>query len=368
MTDKYANEIKKTGFVLESKINDILQADGWSVISNKYYEDDFEGNVREIDILAYKVSKIQQVDVYTTLLISCKKSEQDIWALLARPIDLKKPNADWWPLHVWSNDKSLTYHLEKPKIKKTYHEEIQALGVTEVLETPNYEVFAFQEMSRVNGTPRNDTNIFKAVTSLIKAQAYELGVLSGRKKTPSVYQFNLLSIIDSELYRLLINGDEISQQEIDSEHYISKYIIKRQETVSRIRFASASSFTNILKDYSRLHVANKKWFDTKITSFYEEILTDYSRTMILFPEFRAEIGWTLSSEMWKLNGQQLDRDSIGINWNKSGKYAEVYFENIDRYVSILSENEQLKKKVSDALLKIYRYKGEFRFAEDDIPF
>ena len=72
--DKYDKEIRKTGFVLESKVGDTLRRAGWTVISNKYYEDDFEGSVREIDLLAYKVSKVQQVSVYTTLLISCKKT------------------------------------------------------------------------------------------------------------------------------------------------------------------------------------------------------------------------------------------------------------------------------------------------------
>ena len=86
--DKYAKEILKTGFVLENKVGDTLRRSGWTVISNKYYEDDFEGSVREIDLLAYKVSKVQHVNVYTTILISCKKSEADIWGLIARSINL----------------------------------------------------------------------------------------------------------------------------------------------------------------------------------------------------------------------------------------------------------------------------------------
>ncbi len=92
--NKYAEGIRKTGFVLEYKVANTLRKAGWTVISNKYYEDDFEGSVREIDLVAYKASKIQQIDVYTTLLISCKKSDSDIWALLSRDINLKDPNSD----------------------------------------------------------------------------------------------------------------------------------------------------------------------------------------------------------------------------------------------------------------------------------
>lgn len=65
----------------------------------------------------------------------------------------------------------------------------------------------------------------------MKAQAYELGALSERKKKPSVYQFNLISIIESDLIRLNIDGHNISQVEIESEHYISRYIIKKKRNV-----------------------------------------------------------------------------------------------------------------------------------------
>ncbi len=140
--NKYANEIQKTGYVLESKVGDVLRSCGWTVISNKYYEDDFEGSVREIDLLAYKVSKVQHVNVYTTLLISCKKSDTDIWALLARKINLKDPNSDWWPLHAWSNDKAIKYELAKSGVAKTYHDELIKFGVKLVLKRH----YRFQKM------------------------------------------------------------------------------------------------------------------------------------------------------------------------------------------------------------------------------
>lgn len=368
MNDIYAKEIRKTGFVLESKVADTLRRAGWSVISNKYYEDDFEGSVREIDLLAYKVSRVQDVSVYTTVLISCKKSEQDVWALLARPIDLKAPNADWWPLHAWSNDKAISYTLAKPKLAKEYYQGVEALGVTEALATPEYEVFAFQEMNRVSGAPHNDKNIFGAVTSLMKAQAYELGALSQRKKNTSVYQFNLISIIDSELYRLVVTGNEISQEKIESEHYVSRYIIKKSETFSRIRFLTASEFKSALKDYGRLHEANCKWFGSEIDSFYDGILKDFRRSSVLLKEFRSEVEWHITAAVKKLSNGKITTDTVFVGWNHKEKHAEVGFWEIEPFVEALNENTALKKKVSAALEKIYRYKGEFRFAVCDIPF
>lgn len=368
MNDMYAKEIRKTGFILESNIADTLRYAGWNVISNKYYEDDFEGSVREIDLLAYKVSKVQQVEVYTTILISCKKSESDIWALLARPIELKNPNADWWPFHAWSNDKAISYHLANPTVAKTYHEDVKKLGVQEALAIPMHEVFAFQEMNRNTGAPHNDKNIFGAVTSLMKAQAYELGALPQRKKSSCVYQFNLISVTNAELYRLVVKGNEISQEQIGSEHYISRYIIQKRETCSRIRFLSAHIFEDSLKDYDRLHKANCQWFNTAIASFYNGILEDGSRSEILLQEFRSKIGWKISEETKKLHADKVPLESIFVQWDHDDKCAEVGFWEIEPYVEKLNENTALKKEVSAALEKVYRYSGGFRFAVYSLSF
>lgn len=254
--ENFTKEICKTGFVLENRIAVDLKREGWTVISNKYYEDDFEGSVREIDLLAYKVSKVQHLSVYTTLLISCKKNEQNVWALLARDINLTDPNTDWWPLHTWSNDKPIAYEFSQAGQSRSYHDQLKELGVTEALSIPAVEVFAFQEMKRSGGAPQNDKNIFNAVISLMKAQAYELSALPQRRKAPAVYQFNLLSVVDSDLVRLRFSDEEIHPESIDSEHYIARYIIKKKESFSRVRFLKASSFKNALADYNRLHSGN----------------------------------------------------------------------------------------------------------------
>lgn len=366
--NKYANEIRKTGFVLEYKVADLLRQAGWTVISNKYYEDDFEGSVREIDLLAYKIKKVQQVDVYTTLLISCKKSESDVWALLARDINLKDPNIDWWPLHAWSNDKAIAFEISKPKTSLTYHEHAIDFGVKEALSVPTYEVFAFQEMNRVSGAPKNDKNIFSAVTSLMKAQAYELGALPQRKKKPSVYQFNLLSVIDSEIVRLVMDKEEISQEIVSSEHYISRYIIKKRETFSRIRFVSYASLKGKIKDYSRLHDANCKWFDDAINSFYDGILKDYTRSNILLVDFREEIWWDIYWLVRSKYNIKIEKETIFVGWVKGAESAKIEIASDESVIDYLNANIAIKEKVRAALKKVYRYDGDFVFEVNDIPF
>ncbi|MCP4399957.1 MAG: hypothetical protein GY801_21950 [bacterium] len=52
--DKIEEGIEKTGFRLEFDISSILEDNDWNVISNKYYVDDQQETVREIDIVAYR--------------------------------------------------------------------------------------------------------------------------------------------------------------------------------------------------------------------------------------------------------------------------------------------------------------------------
>jgi hypothetical protein len=368
INDKLPTQIRKTGFVLENEIAQQLKVANWTVISNRYYVDDAEESVREIDLVAYRASRIQHFDVYTTLLISCKKSELNTWALLSRDIDLKDPNYDWQPFHAWSNDKGLTYQLGKPETAKRYHSGIASLGVREPLRTPAVEVFAFQEMNKASGAPQNDKAIFNAITSLMKAQAYELGALPQRKRTPAIYQFNLVSIVDSDLIRLMFRGGDIDASPIDQEHYVARYIIKKRETFSRIRFLRADVFANLLPEYAALHRSNCKWFDAECNAFYEGIVEDFERAEILIDDLRKELRWPLRSAFleWKLTAPELD--NLNVYWSERDRRLHVFGSWGPAGTTALNTDEKVKEKVAAALLKIYRYSGAFDFEDDDIPF
>ena len=55
---KFEQEIQKTGYILENRVFEILKTSGWSVISNRYYEDDVEGSVREWMYLHIRQNKL----------------------------------------------------------------------------------------------------------------------------------------------------------------------------------------------------------------------------------------------------------------------------------------------------------------------
>jgi hypothetical protein len=360
----YAEEIKKTGFVLENQIAQTVKNSGWTVISNKYYVDDSEESIREIDLIAYKCTRVQHFDVYTTLIISCKKSEANAWALLARDINLKDPNSDWWPVHAWSNDKALNFKLAEPTKSREYHKRITDLGVSEALQDPSVEVFAYQEMDKKSGRPQNDKPIFSAITSLMKAQSYELTALPARKKKPSIYQFNLLSVVDTDLIRLMFSENNISSSSIEAEHYLARYIVRKRETFARIRFIRADAFSRALEDYGTLHSANCKWFAEEVDAFYDGLVKDWNRTKVLVEDFRKKIQFSIAT---CLDCKYSDVGDVSVNWDDEKKevWIGVLVEQPD--IDKLNASERVETATKKALKDIYRYEGEFTFSED-IPF
>ena len=364
--ENFQNEIKKTGFVLENEAAKLLKKDRWTVISNKYYVDDQEDSVREIDLVAYKVAKVHHFDVYTVLVISCKKSEQDAWAMLSRPINLKDPNSDWWPLHAWSNDKAVQFQLNQTGAAKRYHESLVAQGVSNVLDIPDVEVFAFQEMDKKSGKAHNDKNIFNSVTSLIKAQAYELSALPTRKKNPSIYQFNLVSIADTEIIRLMFHRGSIKATEVDSEHYLARYIVRKREIFSRIRFVRSSAFEGSLADYTKLFNQNCNWFDGQLIEFYRDVEKSSEKMGVFGAEFARHLKWPLRWRVQKALDIEIDPKDPYFFWSKNSKCLMIVFNFPTEVAEFLNTDTETKETIAAALKKWYRYSGLFEVS--DLPF
>jgi len=363
----FSTEICKTGFVLENQVAQQLKSAAWTVISNKYYVDDSEETIREIDLIAYRVGKVKHFDVYTVLIISCKKSDANVWALLARDINLKDPNSDWWPLHTWSNDKALNYQLSRAGKSRSYHERMADMGVLEALSMPSVEVFAFQEMDKKTGKPQNDKPIFSAVTSLMKAQAYEMSALPARKKQPAVYQFNLLSVVDTDLVKLMFQGEEIDASSIETEHYLARYIIRKKEIFSRVRFIKASAVETVLEDYGRLHQANCQWMGAECDTFYADIVKDWERNSVLTDDFNKKTKWIFGWRLEQKFGHVVDIGEISINWSDAKEEVWIGVSAALEVLDFMNQDERIRQCAAKALKEVYRYEDGFYF-DDDIPF
>ena len=168
------------------------------------------------------------------------------------------------------------------------------------VDDPNVEIFAFQEMNSENGSTQNDKPIYDSIISLFKAQAYEMAALPERKKAPCVYQFNLLSVFDADIVRLHFKDDEVSSTITTSEHHVSRYILKRRQFFSKIRFINASVFESKLSDYDKLHKANLVWYSKTCDDFYDGIEKDSNRIKLYIDEFTKEIRFKIYFRIYKL--------------------------------------------------------------------
>lgn len=364
----YVEGIKKTGFILEHQIVTLLQNEGWSIISNKYYEDDLQKTVREIDIVAYKVRLVDDVYIYTTLIISCKKSDKNAWVMVSRDLNEGDPNSNWWPLHKWTDDRALQTQFNSTFVTKKYYESLENHIGSDYFGLPTSDVFAFQEMDKRSGNPQNDKAIFNSITGLMKALSYEMSVRKTKEEYNSIYQFNLISIVDSDLIELHMKDDEINGQQVECLQLISQYIINREKKFFKVRFIDADFAEKQLKNYDLLHEYNCSYFGDKKSEFIKDSITDFKKVDVLKYDFYDRIRNSLE----RASNFTFDLDEVKKNlviiYESSKKSVRIFVTEDNSICAKLNKNESVKKKVKDELLRTFRYTGDFHFSTDNLPF
>lgn len=369
MSDKnYLDGIKSTGFELEFLISKSLMKEGWTVINNKYYIDDVQGSAREIDILAYKVTSKNGIQIYTVLIVSCKKSSENSWALLAKEKNNNDPNIDWNPVTLWSNQKILKLVIENYDWKDKYINSSQVLY--EKLFSPKKHIFAFQELSRKKGTPQNDKAIFNSIVTSMKSQNYEIGLLDKRKKEESIYNFNLISVVDAPLLRINYDDGEPNIESINSDIYVGSYIINKKETVSRVHFVKSDIFDSCLSIYNELHSHNVDQSSIIFESYYVDCLKDKRKIDLFKNKFNLSLRWDIYKIIRDLRpNENVDVKDVGIEWDIKKNCAAIQVDDVyeDREINTLNTNNEIKITVAKALKEIYRYEGDFYF-DSEIPF
>ena len=368
--DKIASAINKTGFKLEYDIGAIIRNYGWHLISNRCYIDDQAGTVREIDLLAYRVSKVEDFSVYTVLIISCKKSEENYWSLLSRATEEKDPNYNWMPFKGWSNHPPLNYYLQKMTWAASYHDKFSQ-KCPQIFSRPEVDVFAFQEIKKSNYTVQNDKNIFSSITSLMKAQAYEMSLLEERNKTNKrIYQFNLISVIDSKIVRVHFDKNTTTTTEVDSEDYLCRYILNKKEEIARIKFVTAKCFESSLEHYTKLHTENVETFKEHYKKFFQDAYREWSKAKLILPEFNKVIKPAIRYALYRITGHFKDIADVSITWDQDRDLLQIDIDHDDINIGIIKEinkDDHLKSLAEKALKDAFKFNGKFEF-DIGIPF
>ncbi|WP_207426659.1 hypothetical protein [Pedobacter sp. SYSU D00535] len=370
-----AEEVKNvTGFILEHKVATKLEALKWNVIHNRYYLDDFQPLQREMDLVAYKMEYVDNIRVFTTLLISCKKSTFKDWIFLTRNAKGMKSNVKSMPFVYWSNVRPLNFQFDSKKGQDIILGKNDAFKTLKKLYDYKDTVFAFREYDRQKTKNRleNDTAIFDSIITLLKSQAYELDTLPVRREGVSCYyNFNLLTIADVEKFlELKCNDEEITEKEISRINYINRFIIAKKEHHARIEFIKYAKLDNALQDYEHLHSLNKKIVADLYNDFFAvQFRKSYSARSIIIQEFGSKL---LNSLRWacydKAEYTSEDFKTLYLSYNEETAILEIACTESQNLTNFLNSDPRVNKETSEWLLLYCKYTEQFVFQVDLLPF
>jgi len=352
-TDDIKTNIQVTGFILEYTVGEILRQSGWDIISNRYYLDDLNGVPREIDILAYKKTKVKNINSYTCLLISCKKSVKNDWVFITKDKLNTSNNQIKVISNKWTNDKlieSLSGELENKKhliFKLTADPEIRSCFES------NKEVFAFQEVNKESSKVNNDKPIFSSINSLIKAVNYELSKLPEKSTKPTICNFHLLSVVQTDFFEYHLNGEEVCVNEIHQTLYENKFIVNKKERNYLVDFITFNSFTDRLRVYNKVHLLFSEFYEKLLQGFYSNILDKRDKQTIHYASYGQSLNNIIQNyipfddlEMFNLTGTVKRKDEFGTI-----ELINVVFQG--KTLDSLTANQKLLMEIKQWLEKWY---------------
>lgn len=363
---KVQDALNKTGFVLEHQITLKFKAGGWNVINNRYYLDDVSEDAREIDLIAYKARMKKGVWYYTALIVSCKKSEENAWAFLSRDAHFPDPNVDWYPFKVWTNEEALDYYAKDLDWQSNFMSEAHHEDIFALLE-PSGQLFGMQEIRKANHSVQNDKQMFGALSSLMKSQAYEMSTLRRRRKERALYSFHLLSVVDTEMIDVRYDISGCKATDVDDARWVFNYIVNKESTISRIHFVTIDGFDNVLPLYSALHESNYRYFSSLYNRFYDEIFSDQDRVDVFREEFQKRVLPVYEACVRSVDAEYRP-GQIDFTWNDKENILELGACDTSKQVEALTKSSYAQRLTRRWLKELYHYDGLFRFTCLAIPF
>ena len=367
LEEKIPEALSKTGFILENTVADAFRKAKWGVISNRYYVDDVDGRARELDLIVYKVKSGENVDVVTSLLISCKKDSEHVWAIMSRARPTQDPNMDWDPVHSWTNNEVLDSYMVSTEWRNKYVSGNDRLE-KEIFSTSR-QAFAFQLVTLDGESPKNDRPIFESLTDLMKALDHELSILPKRMKKNRIYIFNLATVVDAPIYEVAYDENPPVAKEITEFRHLARYIVRKAELAARIQIVSQKNLAALASTYDELATFNSIYFNNLVSEAYTDVIRNPSVQSILGKRLTKAIRWKINRFLRDQSEPALGlKDQITISYNKSEKILVLNLPFEYDSADILNADKDLMRDISEDLKELIRYRGQFRFADDEIPF
>lgn len=356
--------LARTGFVVEHEVAEAFRLAKWNVIGSRYYVDDVDGKARELDMIAYKVSSGTEIDVVTSILVSCKKDTENAWVVMSRQRPNQDPNIDWNPVQPWTNNDVLGAFLGSSDWSKDYvcRDKELHTGLFDL----KRQAFAFQLVSLASCSPKNDRPIFESLTDLMKAQDHELSLLPERMKKQRLYMFNLMTIVDAPLYEARYDEKPVQVAQVEEFRHLARYIVNRRARVARINIYNKAGLPKLVKTYDRLAQHDLSFFDDKVKEAYSAIKTNEVVRDVLAKAVSKKLKWEIYIALLN-EGKKGIFPETSLGFDSKTKELLLYLPLESSAIDLISRNSKLTKKTAEILSSVARYQGKFRF-EEEIPF
>lgn len=374
--------IARTGFPLEHRATEAFRRAKWGVLSSRFYVDDTDGRARELDLIAYKVlvSKDKQLEIVTSVLLSCKKDEQNTWALLSRERNAADKNVDWQPVHFWTDVEPLRTFLESTDWRPSYfHADARA---SKFALNVDRDVFAFQQIGppkatqqakpgskappSKGATPQNDTAIFNSVTGLLKALDSEILALPDRMKDRKrIYLFSLAVLADAPLVEVRYAGEDCEVREIDELLALARYMVRQRHFNAQVHFVGADKIEWLIGELDHLAEVNAEYFSKKLPEAFKAIENN-SAVRSYFAELLLK-----KLKFW-LN-LAIEREGIGskvsdLDLTYEAGVLKIELDVGERAIDFLNNHPDTLRIAKKMLADFCRYSGSWKFSEESIPF
>ena len=159
----------------------------------------------------------------------------------------------------------------------------------------------------------------------MKAEGYEIESLSKRKKYDCLYNFNLISVAETELVQLFFDDSGVKASIVDNDKYIGSYIINNNDVQSRIHFINNEKLKHIIKDYNELHKVNIKFCEKSIDNFYYDAVKVKSKRDLYSSEFIKKIKWQVYRVIPSGCNVGTKEDDYYMHYNKEDDILEISF-------------------------------------------
>ena len=372
--DKCIQAISQTGYVLENRVATSLQEKQWSVLSNRYYLDDVTSIPREIDLIAYKAKAVENVTVYTAIIISCKKSDQNAWVFLTKNLNKQDKNLELHPLNIWSNSRIMMKQEIRQHLVKEVKASVDSDQMLNKLYNIDRNVFAYQEVNLNNGSPQNDKRIYDSITTCIKAMEYEIAALKNRRRLATVYQFVILNVIESRLIEYFCDGDPPVVAETEHIKYLNRFIVNKTDDFHVIHFITPNHLVRFLEVMDQYHQWTIDMCKELYGRYKSAIVSNHEMRNLFADEIGKDILFSVYFKVkyeLKVDYKQPEQIAIWSDEENKGIIIDVNISD-DGILEKLNGDSVLTLRVARSLKNRASYEGPFKFGksdfEDDIPF